>query len=420
MIFFFFLECKHLLSRMLVTNPLARAPLSEVLSHPWMCRGFNGPPDPHLLHREPLRVEELDPQVIRSMNGFEFGTEEEIERKLVTILESEAYQRAVQYWERKRDPTGGPLGRNGHHLSSGRWIDSLSHSSLPDGSLKPESPLSSPATKKSKRFSGFDFYRRKLFSSGSSPPGTPSSHTLASSTSVLSSSSDIPIDPTKGFHPLISIYFLAREKMERERVYGPGHFASSQLSLHDQPSSGAAPSYPTTSSTTLVSSAFALPTRTSTAKKPLQEQLQQPAAAAAAPVSPTKADYNMLLPRLPAPETSHFSGMSYDAQAATPSPTAPTFAPQPRPRDAGGSLAVPTDEPSGAAAAAAVVVVPLPTTGGSTTAPNTPTKAGLPRAPPASTHRRSHSLSQRPTALRGLGGIFGGGGGGRGCRRVGV
>ena len=27
------------------------------------------------------------------------------------------------------------------------------------------------------------------------------------------------------------MYFLAREKLERERVYGPGHFASSQLSL---------------------------------------------------------------------------------------------------------------------------------------------------------------------------------------------
>ena len=36
-------ECKHLLSRMLVTNPTARAHLPEVLSHSWMVRGFPGP-----------------------------------------------------------------------------------------------------------------------------------------------------------------------------------------------------------------------------------------------------------------------------------------------------------------------------------------------------------------------------------------
>ena len=31
------------------------------------------------------------------------------------------------------------------------------------------------------------------------------------------------------------MYFLTREKIERERVYGPGYFASSDLSLHGPP-----------------------------------------------------------------------------------------------------------------------------------------------------------------------------------------
>jgi hypothetical protein len=105
---------------MLVTNPAARAPLSEVLTHPWMLRGFNGPPESHLVHREPLRADELDKQVIRGMKGFEFGSEEDIERKLTQVLESDAYVRAMQAWERKRD------GRNGH----GRWGESISNSSL--------------------------------------------------------------------------------------------------------------------------------------------------------------------------------------------------------------------------------------------------------------------------------------------------
>ena len=66
-----------------------------------------------MLHREPLRADDLDRVVIKGMSGFEFGTEEEIERKLVEILESDAYTRAVQHWERKRH--GGVAGgRNGH------------------------------------------------------------------------------------------------------------------------------------------------------------------------------------------------------------------------------------------------------------------------------------------------------------------
>ncbi|KAG8719054.1 serine/threonine-protein kinase KIN2 [Ceratobasidium sp. 395] len=49
-------ECKHILSRMLVTNPQQRASLQEVLSHSWMIRSFGGPPDAHLILREPLTV----------------------------------------------------------------------------------------------------------------------------------------------------------------------------------------------------------------------------------------------------------------------------------------------------------------------------------------------------------------------------
>ncbi|KAF8122073.1 hypothetical protein EV363DRAFT_1558208, partial [Boletus edulis] len=60
-------------------------------------------------------------------------------------------------------------------------------------------------SKKSKRFSGFDFYRRKLFSPVSSPPTTPS-HSPPNFQSHLSitDAGREPLDPTTGFHPLIS------------------------------------------------------------------------------------------------------------------------------------------------------------------------------------------------------------------------
>lgn len=368
-------ECKHLLTRMLVTNPAQRATLAEVLSHPWMVRGFRGPPDSHLVHREPLRADELDRNVIRGMKGFEFGTEEEIERKLIEVLESDAYYRAVQFWERKR--MSGANGRNGHP----GWGGSLSNSSIAlsfDGSNgNTKNDVSTSPSKKSKRFSGFNFYTRKLFSPSSSPPNSPlnsppTSQSHLSHTSLTDAHQREPPDPTYGFHPLISIYFLAREKMERERVYGPGHFASSQLSLE--------------------SSSRAEPAADTSAATPSSKQLSTPVIRKPEVAVAGKPDYSMPLPRLPAPETSHYSGMSYDPAAAAPSPTTPGF-PQPRARDP--ALTVP--KPAGSAAPRSV--------------PSTPAKPALPlpRAPENTAHRRSHSVSSRPSVTRGFTNIFGGG-----------
>ncbi|RDB21955.1 Protein kinase kin1 [Hypsizygus marmoreus] len=401
-------ECKHLLSRMLVTSPSARAPLSEVMSHPWMVRGFNGPPDTHILHREPLRIDELDHQVIRGMQGFEFGSEEDIERKLIEVLESDKYVRAVQYWEHKRNIGGGIL--NGHQSppqsSSTRWGGEFSNSSLAisfdsntNGKNDPPTP-----SKKSKRFSGFEFYRRKLFSASpaSSPPGSPMSHSPPNSHHALSGagySGDSfrePVDPTCGFHPLISMYYLAREKLERERVYGPGHFASSQLSIQDTAISP--PAYVTANGEEGVSSVQAFGTAgNGVGVKPLPSPVtpRKEPIISATPSNANKADYSMQLPRLPAPETSHYSGMSYD-NAVAPSPTSPGFAQHPHPQPRARDLGLPPPSPS---AKAAQEVQQTLGVGG---------KGGVPlRAPPASTHRRSHSMSQRPTVLsRGWGGMF--------------
>ncbi|KAH9920596.1 uncharacterized protein B0H18DRAFT_1023487 [Fomitopsis serialis] len=359
-------ECKHLLTRMLVTNPGARAPLAEVLAHPWMVRGFSGPPDSHLVHREPLRSDELDRAVIR-------GMKDEIEQKLVEILESELYYRSVQHWERKRML---PNGRNGN----GRHWESLSNSSLAisDGSYTVNGKNDTPSKAK-RRFSGFDFYRKKFFSPASSPPGSPfagsppTSSSHLSNSSLTDSSQREPPDPTYGFHPLLSIYFLAREKMEREKVYGPGTFANSNLSLEATAQPDANPG--------------------SDAHPNNAKQLSQPAIHKKETVN-AKPDYSMPLPRLPAPETLHYSGMSYDATSGpAPSPVSATFGAQPRARDV--AFNVPRTN-----------IVPA-------SAPNSPAKGTtpLPRAPAASAHsahRRSHSLTgQRPNSGRPL---FNGGG----------
>ncbi|KAF7439669.1 serine/threonine-protein kinase KIN2 [Pleurotus ostreatus] len=107
-----------------------------------------------------------------------------------------------------------------------------------------------------------------------------------------------------------------------------------------------------------------------------------------------------------------------------PSPTSPTFQTHPQPRASDAGLPVPlspatmpsspTQPMSPVASAAATIklkqvqmqeVGVRPPTG-TTNAGGTKT---MPRAPPASTHRQSHSLRQRPKVLRGWSNMFGGG-----------
>ncbi|KAH7322234.1 hypothetical protein B0J17DRAFT_633446 [Rhizoctonia solani] len=309
-------ECKHILSRMLVTNPAARAPLSEVLNHPWMIRSYGHPPDPHLLAREPLSASELDPAVIREMTGFEFGTPDQIHANLVEVLKSDRYRVAVERWRRqKAGESGSSLG-----LDTTPATTTLSVPSTV-GSGEPSTPKS-----RSKRFSGFDFYRKKFLSSPP-PPAVPAPPIIPQD---LPPSIDQP-DPTRGFHPLISIYYLVRERMERERVYGPGKFASSQLSLGGEEATS----------------------------------------------SGTGSKYAQPVPRLAAPPPSHFSGTSYDAGVVPPTPTSTGPVPRARAKD--------VDVP-------APVLAPTPS----------PTQAGQPSMPKAATHRRSHSLSQKPRGFDGV------------------
>jgi len=349
---------------MLITDPALRATLAEILSLPWMVRGFNGPPDPHLLHREPLRADELDRQVIRGMTGFEFGSEQDIEKNLVTILESEEYIRAVQHWKKKRS-IGSRL--DGHGKEGSRWGD-LSNSSLSlsfDGNTSgrgdpstpskttkgffgfdfyrrkgmstppdtpkayspsnSQNPLSHPSmnepnrepldpthgrsdpptlSKKTKNFSGFDFYRRKR--TMSPPPASPTVYSPSNSQNHIShpppnESNREPLDPTSGYHPLLSMYYLARERLERERVYGPGRFASSHVSILD-PSGAASPEGPSVGRSSSTSG-MNIHIKRSFAKR--EKELP--------PLAGGKAG---ALPGIIAPSTPPYSGMSYDNMIA--------------------------------------------------------------------------------------------------------
>lgn len=165
-------ECRNLISRMLNTDPSQRATLAEIMAHPWMTKGFNGVPDNYLPQRKPLQLP-LDAGVIDKMTGFDFGAADVITAQLTKVLESEDYQRAIRSAER----------RNAHH--------------------QPEVE---------KKRGVFDFYKRRNSISSRDTLNTPSTEAV-----------QVGSDPVNAFHPLISVYYLAMEKQEREaREKNPG------------------------------------------------------------------------------------------------------------------------------------------------------------------------------------------------------
>ena len=149
---------------MLVVDPRERATLHEIMNHPWMTKGFNNPPENFLPQREPLQLP-LDDKVIEKMQGFEFGSTSYISEQLTNILSSDDYQTALRRYYRD-EPTTAPSGE--------------------------------------KKRGVFDFYRRRnsISREGLTTPSTEAIRGL---------------DPINGYSPLISIYYLAREKLETER-----------------------------------------------------------------------------------------------------------------------------------------------------------------------------------------------------------
>ena len=150
-----------------MTDPKQRASLGEILNHPWITKGFNSPPENYLPAREPLQLP-LDPQIIEKMHGFDFGEPEFIERELTRVLASEDYQNALRNNAREHAV---------HSMGS------------------------------EKKRGVFDFYKRR--------------NSVTSRETLPNASSDtvqLGSDPVNAFSPLISIYYLVREKKERERI----------------------------------------------------------------------------------------------------------------------------------------------------------------------------------------------------------
>lgn len=150
---------------MLVVDVKERASLTEIMCHPWMTKGFNGPPENFVPQREPLQLP-LDSAVINKMQGFDFGPANYIQEQLTRIIESEEYQSTVRRAIREDSRFSGAEGDRKRGV--------------------------------------FDFYKRRNSTSreGLSAPSTEAIRGY---------------DPLNAYSPLVSVYLLAKEKMDRER-----------------------------------------------------------------------------------------------------------------------------------------------------------------------------------------------------------
>ncbi|KAL1604508.1 Serine/threonine-protein kinase [Nothophoma quercina] len=171
-------ECRNLIHRMLQTDPSQRLTLSEIMNHPWLIKGFNSPPENYLPHREPLQLP-LDMEIVEKMTGFDFGTPEYITTQLTNVINSEEYQRTVRNAARR----------------------------------------TTAQTPEAERKRGmFDFYKRR--------------NSISSREQLTASSSEEVsrgLDPVNAYSPLISVYYLVREKRDRERAEeNPGAVAMPQ------------------------------------------------------------------------------------------------------------------------------------------------------------------------------------------------
>lgn len=174
-------DCKHLLQHMLVTNSTNRATMAEIIAHSWMNKGYDRPILSYLPKREPLRLP-LDPKVVNGMNGFGFGTTEQITRELECMILSKEYQIEAKNYE------------------------ALAHH-----------PLTSPSTKTNSHHT-FHFLRGK----------EPLECTINESECLPSV-----------HHPMLSVYYLVKERIERESDRSPNELESKR---HDNAATTTLPS----------------------------------------------------------------------------------------------------------------------------------------------------------------------------------
>lgn len=165
------IEVISLLSKMLVVDPKRRATLKQVVEHHWMVRGYDCPPPSYVPNRIPLTPEMLDLNVVKEMFRLEFVDDiDEAMKFLTSIITEDTYiQLSKQYWALLTNVNVRSISSDLNGTTSNE-VDSMGNS----------------------RYSDLD---------------KPHNH---------SSFKETFEDPTRAYHPLLSIYYLVDEMLRRK------------------------------------------------------------------------------------------------------------------------------------------------------------------------------------------------------------
>ncbi|KAJ1652444.1 Serine/threonine-protein kinase [Dispira simplex] len=158
--------------------------MAEILRHPWMVKGYDGPVENYLPPRTPLTLP-VDPHVVREMSGYGFGSTNELRAKLEGLLHSEWYHQQLQ-----------------------RLSPDLPTTEFPGGA-GPD-PLSSPTAPM-----GSSFLLGTSVTRSAENMALAAREALKKRTSFWRRTDPIPVDEV-AMDPLISMYFLVLEKVRNE------------------------------------------------------------------------------------------------------------------------------------------------------------------------------------------------------------
>ncbi|KAG2226649.1 hypothetical protein INT45_000996 [Circinella minor] len=86
-------DCVDLLTKILVVDPKRRANLSQVRDHPWMNKGHDESIQNHIPHRQALHSIDMD--IVAGMGGFGFGEPKDIYTKLESLIANSEYRNAA-------------------------------------------------------------------------------------------------------------------------------------------------------------------------------------------------------------------------------------------------------------------------------------------------------------------------------------
>lgn len=87
-----------LLRSILVVDSSKRATIAQIAAHPWMNKRYDTAIDNEMPRRKPLQLP-IDRKIVEGMHGFGLGSVDEIEKKLEGIIETSEYQEAARVIE---------------------------------------------------------------------------------------------------------------------------------------------------------------------------------------------------------------------------------------------------------------------------------------------------------------------------------